>query len=162
MKQNDSNSGGREVVSPRILLTATNRWPSPARLAIGLTKTGCHVSAVCPTQGYPITSTTVVKEVFPYSSIRPLESLIIAIQRNNPQIIIPCDDQGVQHLHELHARAISEGANGKAIASLIEYSLGCPENFALVAGRCGLLEIAKNEGLRVPETMLLKSANDLI
>jgi len=161
MKQSDSSSNAAGVSGPVVLLTATNRWPSPARLAIGLAKTGCRVSAVCPVQGHPLSSTSVVQEVFPYDSIRPLESLIAAIDAINPQIIIPCDDQGVQHLHELYARAIRMGTTGNATARLIEYSLGSHENYPIVSGRCELLEIAKEEGLRVPDTKLLNTSDDL-
>jgi hypothetical protein len=161
MNQGDSNSEGRGSGIPKVLLTATNRWPSTARLAIGLTKAGCRVSAVCPSQGHPLFSTSVVHEVFPYSSIHPLNSLQRAIEANNPQIVIPSDDRGVQHLHELYALARSAGAPGNAIAELIARSLGSPESFPVVAGRCELLEIAKQAGLRVPCTKLLKTVDDL-
>jgi len=157
----DSNSDGHGSVSPKVLLTATNRWPSTARLAIGLTKAGCRVYAVCPKQGHPLFSTSVVHEVFPYSSIHPLNSLQRAIEAVRPQIVIPSDDCGVQHLHELHGRAGDLGSAGEEITELIKRSLGSPESFPIVAGRCELLEIAKQEGLRVPGTKLLKTADDL-
>jgi hypothetical protein len=102
-----------------------------------------------------------VHEVFPYSSIRPLDSLQAAIKAIHPQIVIPSDDRGVQHLHELYAWAQSKGSDGSAVAKLIEYSLGSPDNFPVAARRCELLEIAKQEGLRVPDTKLLKTADDL-
>ncbi len=161
MKQGDSNSEGRGPASPKVLLTATNRWPSTARLAIGLTKVGCRVSAVCPMQGHPLCSTSVVQEIFPYSSIRPLDSLERAIEAIHPQIVIPSDDRGVQHLHELYARAHSSESAGNAVIELIARSLGSPESFPIVGGRCELLEIAKQEGLRVPHTKLIKTSGDL-
>ena len=161
MKQGNSSLEGGGEVGPQVLLTATNRWPSTARLALGLTKTGCRVSAVCPKQGHPLTSTSVVHEVFPYSSLRPLDSLQRAIEETNPQLVIPSDDRGVQHLHELYDRSRASGSNGSAIAKLIERSLGSPESFPIVTGRCELLEIAKQEGLRVPPTKLLKTSDDL-
>jgi len=161
MKQSDPNLRAGGEADPQVLLTATNRWPSTTRLAIGLTKTGCRVSAVCPPQGHPLTSTSVVREVFPYSSIRPLDSLQSAIEATNPQLVIPSDDRGVQHLHELYERSRTSGSNGNAIAELIERSLGSPENFSIVAGRCELIDIARQEGLRVPPTKLLKTSEDL-
>jgi hypothetical protein len=161
MKQGDSNSKGRGSVGPKVLLTATNRWPSTARLAIGLTKAGCRISAIFPKHGHPLFSTSVVNEVFPYSSFHPLNSLQRAIEAVHPQIVIPSDDRGVQHLHELHAGARGLGPTGKEITELIERSLGSPESFPIVVRRCELLEIAKQEGLRVPGTKLLKTADDL-
>lgn len=152
---------GSGSLGPRVLLTATNRWPSTARLAIGLTKAGCRVSAVCPKQGHPLSSTSVVAELFPYSSIHPLDSLQRAIEAAQPQLIIPSDDRGVQHLHELYQRAQSSGTSGSVVTELIKRSLGSPESFRIVAGRCELLEIARQEGLRVPHTMQISTAGDL-
>ena len=161
MQQCDSILRDLEGVVPKVLLTDTNRWATPARIAIGLAKAGCRVSAVCPTRGHPLLSTRIVQETFPYSSLRPLESLIAAIEATEPQIIIPCDDRGVQHLHELYARARSQGTSEARLAHLIEYSLGSPENYPIVSGRCDLLRIAREEGVRVPDTKPLKTADDL-
>lgn len=161
MQQGDLMLDNRGAIAPRVLLTDTNRWASPARIAIGLAKAGCRVSAVCPTRGHPLLATRVVQETFPYSGLRPLESLITAIEAADPQIIIPCDDRGVQHLHELYAHARSLGTSGTELASLIEYSLGSAESYPIVSARYDFLGIACEEGLRVPETKLLRTADDL-
>ena len=145
----------RQALAPRVLMTDTQRWSSAARLAIGLSKAGCQVSAVCPTRGHPLLYTRVIEKTFPYSSLRPIESLIAAIAATNPEIIIPCDDRGVEHLHELFLRA------GDELATLIERSLGSPEGYSAVSSRYGLLRIASEEGLRVPDTMLVKDVEDL-
>lgn len=148
------------TTGPKVLFTDTNRWPSPARLAMGLAASGCTVSAICLTRGHPLLHTSVVRETYPYSSLRPLESLIAAIESAKPQIIVPCDDRGVQHLHELYAHALSLGAPGKYLVDLLEYSLGDPASFPVVSGRCELLEIARAEGIRVPETKHINGIAD--
>ena len=161
MRQGDFNPKNQGATGPRILLTDTNRWPSSARLAIGLSKAGCRVWGVCPTRGHPLLYTRVVQQTFPYSGLRPLESLVAAIEATEPQIIIPCDDRGVEHLHEVHARARSQGTAGTRLASLIECSLGPPESYSIASARCDLLKIACEEGLRVPDTKLVKTVDDL-
>jgi hypothetical protein len=153
--------GNGAPVAPRVLLTDTNRWPSPARLAIGLTKAGCNVSAVCPPHGHPLLKTSVVRQVFAYNSLRPLDSLLAAIEATAPQIIIPCDDRGVQHLHELYERAHGLGTPGNELMKLIEYSLGSPDSFPVVSARYALLKVACEEGIRVPDTKILNSVDDL-
>jgi ATP-grasp domain-containing protein len=155
------NQKDSEASIPKILLTDTNRWSSPARLAIGLSKAGCRVSGVCPTRGHPLLFTRVVQQTFPYSSLRPLDSLTAAIVASTPQFIIPCDDRGVQHLHELFARAQSQGAAGAKLAGLIERSLGSSDSFPIVSSRYELLRIALEEGLRVPDTAPLKTIDDI-
>jgi hypothetical protein len=146
---------------PTVLLTDTNRWATPTRLAIGLSRAGCIVSAVCSPQGHPLSKTRVVRETFPYSGLRPLESLTAAIEATNPQIILPCDDRGVEHLHELHGRATRLGASGIDLARLIERSLGPPESYPIVSARYDLLRLAREEGLRVPDTSPINSMQDL-
>src|SRR5271165_4817789 len=96
-----SDSQHRGAIAPNVLLADTTRWLSPARLAIGLTKAGCHVSAVCPTVGHPLRKTTAIRRIFSYSGFHPIDSLTSAIEAAQPQIVIPCDDRAVQHLHEL-------------------------------------------------------------
>ena len=148
------------VVAPTVLLTDTTRWASAARLAIGLSGVGVRVSAVCP-QGHPVLKTRVIQHIFPYSGLRPLPALRTAIEVSNPQIIIPCDDRSVQHLHELHAQAQRLGTSGDEVASLIERSLGPPESYPIVSARYKLLNTARDEGFCVPATALINTLDDL-
>jgi hypothetical protein len=157
----DLRSDKSQVVNPRILLTDTNRAPFAARLAIALSKSGCDVAAVCPTRGQPLFKTRAVQRLFAYSGVRPLESLTAAIEATMPSIVVPCDDRGVQHLHELHARSHSLGSTGLDIRALVERSLGSPQTYATVSARYSLLVLAAEEGIRIPDTKLLESADDL-
>jgi hypothetical protein len=150
-----------EAIGPRVLLTDTNRWPSPARVAMGLAKAGCAVSAVCPAYGHPLLFTSAVTETFTYSSLRPLKSLADAIEKCQPQIIIPCDDRGVLHLHELYDHAQKQGASGANLTGLIEFSLGPSASYPVVSRRHELLRAAAEEGIRVPETRQLTGPADL-
>jgi hypothetical protein len=155
----DFTSKMREEKAISVLLTDTNRWATPARLAIGLSKAGCSVSAVCASS-HPLLYTRAVQRTFPYSSLRPLESLLTAIDATNPQIIIPCDDRGVQHLHELFAYACGQGEAGSKIADLIERSIGSPESYPITSSRYELLRVAREEGIRLPATILIKTVDD--
>ncbi len=160
MIQQNSNSPASPSTRPRILLTDTNRWPSPSRLAIGFSEAGCEPFAVCPAH-HPLLFTRAVRKTYPYNAIHPLEALAAAIESVDPEVIIPCDDRGVVHLHELHHHVRSMGGNGSRIASLIERSLGPSESFATVASRFDLLQLALEEGIRIPETRLIKTVEDL-
>jgi ATP-grasp domain len=157
----DLNFGLPSAAAPRLLLTDTNRWPATARLAMALSKAGCDISAVCPIPGHPLLKTSVVRQAFPYSGLRPLESLQAAIEATQPQLIIPCDDRGVQHLHNLHSRAGALGASANELVSLIERSLGSPESFPIVSSRYELLRVAEEAGIRVPCTGRIRTIDDL-
>lgn len=160
MKGTNPKAQDRVIAGPKILLTDTDRRPGAARLAIGLSEAGCEVSAVL-TPGHPLLKTRAVRQTFPYTWFRPLDSLVRAIEATQPQIVIPCDDRGVQHLHDLYARARTQGNSGSGLAALIERSLGSPESYALVSSRDGLLRVASGDGLRVPYTSLINTLDDL-
>jgi carbamoylphosphate synthase large subunit len=140
-------------------LTDTDRRPYAARLAMVLAQADCEVSAIYSLHGHPLQKTQVVRHAFPYRALRPLESLMRAIEETNPDIVIPCDDRAVRHLHELHAHSRTSGAT--AVAGLIERSLGSPESFPIASGRYDLLRAAAEEKLRAPRTELIKTRQDL-
>lgn len=141
-------------------MTDTDRRAGTARLAIGLSRAGCEVFAVS-TPRHPLLKTRAVRRAFPYSGLRPLNSLIRAIEATEPQILIPCDDRAVEHLHELYAHARAQHNSGRKLAALIERSLGDPKSYPLVCSRQDLLRIAQEEGLRVPATRLVRTRDDL-
>lgn len=148
-------------MAPKVLLTDTTRWGRSARIAIELSKAGCCVSALCLAHRHPLLKTSVVQDIFPYRAFHPLDSLAAAIEATNPQIVIPCEDRAVEHLHLLHAQACMSGAAGINMASLIERSLGPPQSYPVVSVRYSLLEVAREEGLRVPETQAIHTVDDL-
>jgi ATP-grasp domain len=145
---------------PRVLLTATLRWPNSALLAVPLARAGSEVSAACPAH-HPLLKTRAVRRTFHYGGLRPLASLSSAIEDTQPHLIVPCDELAVQHLHELHARAASLGALGSAITVLIERSLGLPDSYPTVLARHQLLRIAQEEGIRVPDMEEIHAEGDL-
>jgi len=144
-----------------ILLTDTTRWPGGARLAVALSRAGCAVSCLCPARGHPVAKLRALRESFVYSALRPLASLAAAIRAVDPVIVIPCDERAVQHLHELHARARRQGPSARGIADTIERSLGSPESYPIVCDRYALIQIAREEGIRVAATHPLRTVEDL-
>ena len=149
------------VSSPSVLLTNTTWWPSAARLAMVLAKAGCRVSAVIPKHGHPLLKTSIVERVFRYGAINPLGSLIAAIETAKPEVIIPCDDRAVMHLHVLHERTRSQGAAGSKLAALVERSVGSPAAYPIVSARYELMRVAGEEGIRTPKTALVHTEADL-
>lgn len=159
MKTQNTDGGGRRV--PRVLLTDTNRWVLAARLAMSLVEAGCEVAGVCPKHGHALEAVTIVRRLYCYRGLHPLGSLQSAIEDFNPDLIIPCCDRSVEHLHELHAQAMSRGDAGRETAELIERSLGPATGHAIASSRYELLEIASGEDIRVPRTRRICNAEDL-
>jgi predicted ATP-grasp superfamily ATP-dependent carboligase len=117
---------------------------------------------VCPVAGHPLLKTRRARRTFQYSGLHPLESLRTAINATKPQMVIPCDDRSLQHLHELYSNTLMQGSSGRAIVELIERSLGSPESIPIVSSRYKLLEIAREEGLLVPPTKPIRTSADVV
>lgn len=138
------------VNRPKILLADTNRWALSARLGMALTEAGFQVSAVCATPKHPLHKTRAVHQTFPYKGLDPLGSLGRAIAAVEPALIVPCCDRSVGHLHQLCT--IAQGDEDQVRLALIERSLGSAASYPVVASRFEFLEVARQQGVRVPQT----------
>ena len=145
---------------PTILIAATERWYPTARLGMALADAGCNVEAVCPA-GHPLEKTSSVRQAHSYHGLTPLMSFVHAIQATKPELIVPADDLATRHLHQLHDRARRDQNGGMNLCELIERSLGAPESFPVVFSRSGFMVLAREEGLRVPQTEVINDNVDL-
>jgi hypothetical protein len=146
-------------VKPTVLVVTTNNWVPTARLAVALANAGFRVEALCPPQ-HPIRHTDAASGTHVYEGLAPLRSLSRAIAIAKPDLVLPGDDLATAHLHELYRRC--ETFSGSAtLASLIEHSLGSPASFPIVDSRAAFMELAREEGIRVPGTEILKTHEDL-
>jgi len=81
--------------------------------------------------------------------------------KNEHDLVIPCDDLAATHLHDLYEREVLSGRRSSPMAALLERSLGAPSAVASIAARSGLMDIARIEGIRVPETAAVRTLNEL-
>jgi ATP-grasp domain len=139
---------------PSVLIVAAKWWPTSARLAIALIRHGCRVGAVYPT-GHPLGFISGIEYIRRYRGIRSLSCLHRCIGEWRPDLVIPCDDGVVAQLHELHALE-------PAMRGLIERSIGSPDGYSVVGSRFQLLNTATILGIRVPRTVRVGSAQDLV
>jgi hypothetical protein len=130
------------------------------RLAMALNDAGFTLDAVCLPR-HPLQKTKAAHKTYAYDSLAPLRSLASAITASGPDLIIPGDDPATMQLHALYQREFNRGGKGALICGVIERSLGSPSSFPQVYARTGLLEIAQEEGIRVPRTEVLTDINQL-
>lgn len=128
---------------------------------IEFSRVGHAVSIACPVSGHPSRKLRVAHSTFPYKPLSPLGSLADAVEAAKPDIIIPCDDLAVRHLHQLHSRRRARYDSEIDIPALIVRSLGPPQSYAAVSSRFLLIEIAREEGILAPETRVIDSLGDL-
>lgn len=123
-------------------------------------KADCRVEAVC-LSGHPMAKTHAVNRIHHYNWLAPLGSIARAIASARPALIIPADDLAALHLHDLHRQQERLGKANGPICALIEESLGAPMSFPIVFARTVVLNLAREEGIRVPKTAVLTGRQDL-
>jgi hypothetical protein len=152
--------GGLAQVKPTVLIATTARWFPTARLAVALVNAGFRVDTVCPSR-HPIGKTDSVRQIHPYRGLDALKSFADAITATKPELIVPGDDLATQHLHVLYDQELNKGEAGATVCALIERSLGAPENFPYLYARTKFMELAEQEGVRVPKTEVISDIGDL-
>jgi ATP-grasp domain len=145
-------------MTPNILLITTRRWFATARLGSALAQAGCHVQAMCPSD-HLLTSARGVQGTYRYSGLLPIQSVRAAMEAAQPDLVIPCDDLALEHLHHLHAMGTRSDAASSKIMDLLERSLGNFAYFSTVDSRTAFMELAREEGVRAPRTAVVTSPN---
>ena len=147
-------------MNPTVLIATTSCWYPTARLAMALASAGCKVEMVCPTS-HPARKTKAVRRIHVYRGLTPLNSFARAIATTRPDLIVSGDDLATQHLHRLYAREKRNGKADSPICAVIERSLGAPESFPVVNARAAFMDLALQEGLRVPPTRVIGNIDEL-
>jgi hypothetical protein len=150
-------------MTPRVLLAHGLFWPNIGQLAIAFRKAGFIVDAVAPAR-HPVHRMRSPSRTFKYRPASAYDSIKDAVCASQPDLIVPCDDRVVGHLHRLHkdtseARARSDMPR---IASLIETSLGSPSSYHIVTRRSSLAELAQLPDVHIPRTAHVDSFRCLL
>ena len=143
----------------RALLFTTERWPTAALLAHALTKGDFDVAALCPS-GHPLRAVVGLEASPVYNHLSRHAQLARAVDRYNPDLIVPCDDTAVAVLHHHHALCRAT-PTAQTRASLIERSLGDPRHFGLLRRKSAFIGLAAAQGVRTPATVDIPNVNDL-
>lgn len=144
-------------MAPKVLLATTCRWFSTARLAMAFCRAGCEVDLVCP-KDHPAFSTRAVQRRFRYHGVSAQQSFRTAILESQPDIVIPCDDVAMRHLHCLYSTASQAQDNdSSAICQLLQVSMGDPVSYSITESREKFMPLLREEGIRIPETKTVTS-----
>jgi len=147
-------------MKPTVLLATTSSYYPAARLLMALAEAGCTVDAVCPA-AHPLRVTNALGHAYLYRGLAPLRSFTNAIAASKPDLIVSGDDLATQHLHTLQAREQQSGNPNASLCALIERSLGDAQSFSIVSQRGAFMDLARQEGIRVPATQVIRSADEL-
>ena len=140
----------------RPLIVTTMRWFGAARLAHSLIQAGFSVSACRPPR-HALGTVDGLATDFRINRLWRRRSLLAAIRRSEPDIILPDDERAVVLLRQLHSlgrRPI------RRMASLIARSLGSPAVWSSLISRSALASEARALGIAVPATAVVRTQRD--
>jgi hypothetical protein len=140
----------------RVMLTSTLHLPSTARLAMALRRNGCTVLAVVPS-AHPLRLTKAATSILPYPAFGLTGALEANFQTMSPDLVIPCDERAVRHLHQIYRTSTHIKTR-----ALLERSLGDPSNYWISEARYDFLMAAQDAGVDVPTTRPLTAPDDLL
>jgi hypothetical protein len=140
---------------PLVLLASTTRLASTARLAMEFHDAGAAVALVSPGR-HPAGMLGFLAATRRYRASAPISSLEAALRALQPDLVIPCDERTVRHLHTICRRTTDGG-----VRALIERCCGEPAHYDTITSRAHLLALAEREGVRTPPNTLLPDAATL-
>ena len=105
--------------------------------------------------------TNAVSRTHAYQGLAPLRSICRAISTSNPDLVLPGDDLAVRHLHDVYSRRELGSDQAAAFQPLLERSLGLPEYFQVTHSRAAFMELAREQGIRVPKTEVVETSEDV-
>ena len=126
---------------------------------MALRAAGCEVQLMA-LSGHPAMLAGAVSARFPYRPLNPIASLASAIAQSKPDTVVPVDELAVMHLIEL-LRSATSSTGGEDLAALAARSLGGVGVLSASMSRITLLQLAKAEGVAVPETIPVDSPAEL-
>lgn len=133
---------------PTVLLVVTQAWSFPARLAGALRRSGFRVAAVCD-RGNLLRLSHCPSAFHRLHHLTARTDLRTALLREQPDLVIPCDDRAVYLLHSLVEQvAGARGPGGDQIAAVIKRSLGSCT--AAVRSKAAVIALAADLNLPVP------------
>jgi hypothetical protein len=144
----------------KVLVIATDIWPTAARISISLAQVGFGVATVSPARGL-VRAIRAVSNHYTYNPWNGLGSIAAAIRAWRPDFLVCTDDQAVKHLHDLHAMASGRSdPDSQSLVQLIEISLGNPKWFPAAEQKSLFMMIASQSGVRCPRTWLVSDDRD--
>ena len=146
-------------MTPHVLLLATQRWPTGARLGMAMRAAGFRVSIWSP-HGHPLLLTDAFERHHLCGAFEPLASLEAAVLAARPDLLVPCDDLATFRVQQLAGRSL-DNPRLSPILSVIERSLGTASRLSKLTARAHVLDVAAAAGIAVPANSPIASAGEL-
>lgn len=122
---------------------------------------GCQVDIACPTD-HPAFLTHAIQRRYRYHGVTAQQSFRTAILASQPDIVIPCDDVAMRHLHCLYAAASqADDKDSGAICRILQVSMGDPASYPTTESRDKFMVLVREAGVLIPETKTVTSVSQV-
>src|SRR5262245_61536010 len=140
----------------RILVIAAADWAQITRLCLALADGGFKVMALASAHHGLHRMPSIDVRLLGRTRIAALRSISRTVEQFLPHLIIPGDERAIDYMQALYMRAMrGHGTVACFMAQLIETSLGTPSSFVFARQKRHFVELAHDEGLLVPATVVV-------
>jgi Carbamoyl-phosphate synthase L chain, ATP binding domain len=147
-----------------LIVTGKLDWIGLARMPRAMADHGFQTSVICPANSLVAHARSIHRLVTFATKIPQQEfwkRVMQEISQFQPDILIPGDDLVVRLLHALH-QMIAGDARHAFAKELLERSLGDPSTFVSIERKSGLIEMARQADVPIPESRLLTSEQEAL
>src|SRR6266481_3349194 len=130
--QDDSDDAARrhQIRRPSVIIVATVHWPSTTRLSLAMAESGFDVRVIAPDDHAAHRMSGLAADRIGGSRAEALATIANCVRRYKPDLVVPGDELAISYVRRLYARAVrGRGSDSRAMAELIEASLGAPSSF---------------------------------
>lgn len=147
---------------PVAVVIATVHWASTTRLCLALAEGGFEVMALVPAHHALRHLHGVQTRTIGRTRAQAARSIMALLESRPVDLVMPADERAIDLLHITYRRALDrKGASHRRIAELIEESLGSASAFTMGKSKSRFIELAREEGVRVPDTRTVHGLGEL-
>lgn len=152
------------VSRPRVLLVALANWFGGPRLPRAFSRAGFHVTT------FALSGLLILRSQATHETVQlpegtgneeVLSALLAAIERLQPDVVVPTDESSVLALHAVSCMSRRPGVSEHVRRALLA-SLARPESLPIVRSRKALAELASSLGVRTPDHVVVRGEADAL
>jgi glutathione synthase/RimK-type ligase-like ATP-grasp enzyme len=137
-------------------------WAATTRLCLAMATGGFEVRALAPDIHALHDMRAIGTRQLGRTRRDAIRSIVQAIEEDSPDLLIPADDRAIDLIRVLYKRAVRGHVKVPSQkAALIEASLGAPSTFLFSHLKSHFVSFARDEGLLVPRTQIIRNLGDL-
>src|SRR4051812_43006422 len=152
----------KKSMVPTVAVIATVHWASTTRLCLAFAEGGFNVVALVPAHHALREIAPIESAVLGRTRAQAVTSITELLESRSIDVVVPGDERAIDLLQATYERALGgNGAGHRRIVKLIEASLGSVSAFTMGGRKSRLVQLAREEGVLVPDTRMVPGLREL-